>query len=89
VAGLCLDGPLSTVQLQRYAGSSSRQNLTKHLLTLENVGLVRSERIGRDRQWQVQQPRLAAMRTFLDQMSTEWDLRLERLRKLFEEDSHG
>jgi DNA-binding transcriptional ArsR family regulator len=86
VAGLCTDGPLSTVELKRYAGQSSRQNLTKHLFTLEGAGLVRSERVGRDRQWQVQELQLAAMRAFIDQMSSEWDLRLERLRRLVEED---
>jgi DNA-binding transcriptional ArsR family regulator len=88
VARLCTDGPMTTLELRPYAGSSSRQNLTKHLVTLEEVGLVRSERVGRDRRWQVQELQLAAMRAFIDQMSSEWDLRIERLRRMVEEDPH-
>lgn len=87
VARLCKDGPLSTIELKRCAGGVSRQGITKHLRVLEDVGLVSSGRMGRDRQWQLQAQQLAAMRNYLGQISAQWDLRLERLRKFVEDDT--
>ena len=50
---LCDDGPLPTVKL-RQGINLSRQAVTKHLWILEEAGLVRSERIGRDRAWRIE-----------------------------------
>jgi DNA-binding transcriptional ArsR family regulator len=85
VRRLCDDGPLSTIQLK--AGTHvSRQAITKHLQVLEGAGLVGSDRVGRDRHWRLQAQKLAALRGYLDQISAQWDTRLERLRALVEED---
>jgi DNA-binding transcriptional ArsR family regulator len=81
-------GPLSTLQLKQGAGAS-RQAVTKHLHVLENAGLVTSGRVGRDRQWRMQADQLTAARGYLDQISKQWDLRLERLRNLVEEEDNG
>ena len=86
IARLSGDGPLATIELKRDAGVS-RQAATKHLHVLENAGLVRSDRVGRDRQWRVQADQLAAARGYLDQISKQWDLRLERLKAFVEEES--
>jgi len=80
---LCDDGPLPTVQLQVGAGVS-RQAITKHLFVLESAGLVSSDRVGRDRRWRLQAKQLAVARAYLDQMSQQWDERLERLKAFVE-----
>ena len=85
VAMLCRDGPLPTFAIKETA-RVSRQGLTKHLKLLEDVGIVQSHRVGRDRQWQIEIRRMAEVRTLLDQISAEWDARLERLRAFVEDE---
>lgn len=80
---LCREGPLPTVALKEDA-CVTRQGVTKHLQVLEEAGLVRSDRVGRDRQWQIRAQQFAAARGYLDAMSAQWDLRLERLRAFVE-----
>lgn len=83
VARLCDDGPLSIVRLAEDA-RVSRQAITKHLLALQAAGLVRSDRAGRERIWELQSKRLAEARKFLEGISVQWDDALERLRTLVE-----
>lgn len=52
---------------------------------LENSRLVRSDRVGRDRLWQIETGQLAGARAYLERISAQWDTRLERLRVLVEE----
>jgi DNA-binding transcriptional ArsR family regulator len=85
VARLSKDGPLPTIELKQCAAGVSRQGVTKHLRVLEDVGLVESDRAGRDRQWRLQPEKFAAMRDTLDRISAQWDQRLERLRALVED----
>jgi len=86
IARLASCGPLATVELKQESGIS-RQAATKHLLVLENAGLVTSDRVGRDRQWRMQPKQLSAARDYLDRFSKQWDLRLERLKALVEIES--
>jgi DNA-binding transcriptional ArsR family regulator len=83
VARLCDGGPLSIVRLTEGA-QISRQAITKHLRALEGAGLVRSGRAGRERIWELQTKRLAEVRSYLDQISTQWDEALGRLRAFVE-----
>ncbi len=85
VSQLCNDGPLPTVRLKQ-ATNVSRQAVTKHLRMLEDTGIVKSERVGRDRLWRIETRRLREVRRYLDQISAQWDASLERLRKFVEED---
>ena len=85
VSRLCAAGPLPTIRLKQ-ATSVSRQAITKHLRLLEDAGLVKSERSGRDRLWRIETRRLTEVRRYLDQISSQWDATLERLRKFVEED---
>jgi DNA-binding transcriptional ArsR family regulator len=87
IARLSGHGPLPTVQLKQSAGVS-RQAITKHLRVLENAGLLRSDRIGRNRQWRMHEEQLSAARDYLEQISKQWDKRLQRLAAFVEEDSH-
>jgi DNA-binding transcriptional ArsR family regulator len=81
---LCRRGPLPIVRLTEDA-AVSRQAVTKHLLALEQAGLVRSARAGRERIWELQTRRLAEVRAYLEQVSTRWDEALERLRQMVED----
>jgi DNA-binding transcriptional ArsR family regulator len=85
VGRLCEEGPMSIVRLTGGA-AVSRQAITKHLHALEQAGLVRSSRDGRERIWELRTKRLAEIRQYLDQISTQWDDALARLRTLVEDD---
>lgn len=84
VSRLCTDGPLPTIRLKQ-ATTVSRQAVTKHLRMLEDTGIVKSERVGRDRLWRIETRRLTEVRRHLDQISAQWDETLERLRKFVED----
>jgi DNA-binding transcriptional ArsR family regulator len=85
IARLCGDGPLPTIQL-KHGTSLSRQAVTKHLRVLEDSGLVRSDRVGRDRSWRIEKGQLAKTGAYLEQISARWDARLERLRSFVEDE---
>jgi DNA-binding transcriptional ArsR family regulator len=84
IARLCGDGPLPTIQLKR-GTSLSRQAVTRHLQILEDVGLLRSDRVGRDRSWWIEARQLAKTREYLDEISAQWDARLRRLQSFVED----
>lgn len=83
VARLCTRGPQSIVRLTEGA-AVSRQAITKHLHTLEDAGLVRSSREGREQIWEIQPKRLGDAGRFLGLISDQWDEAIERLRVLVE-----
>jgi DNA-binding transcriptional ArsR family regulator len=83
VTRLCDSGPLSIARLTE-GTDVSRQAVTKHLLALQDVGLVRSGRTGRERIWELRTERLVEVRRCLEQISAQWDAALERLRALVE-----
>jgi DNA-binding transcriptional ArsR family regulator len=84
VQRLCGDGPLSIVRLAEGA-SVSRQAITKHLQVLEEAGLARGTRAGRERVWELRTKRLSEVQRYLDQISRDWDEALGQLRELVEE----
>jgi DNA-binding transcriptional ArsR family regulator len=84
VRRLCATGPQSIAQLS--TGSDvTRQAITKHLIALADAGLVRDTRRGRERIFELEPRRLAAARSWIDQISLEWDSAIERLRKFVED----
>lgn len=85
VARLCEQGPLSIARLTEGA-SVSRQAITKHLRALEEAGLVRGNRAGRERVWELRSARLLEARRYLDRISAQWDGALERLRTMVEDE---
>jgi DNA-binding transcriptional ArsR family regulator len=81
---LCDRGPMSITRLT--VGSNiTRQAITKHLLVLEEAGLVRGIRRGRENVWQLDLQRLDDARHYLDVISKQWDAALGRLRKFVED----
>jgi len=83
VARLCRGGPASISRLTESV-NVSRQAVTKHLSALEDAGLVRSDRTGRERIWELRTRRLAQARGYLEQISNQWDGTLQRLRAFVE-----
>jgi len=84
VARLCDDGPMSITGLTG-GFNVTRQAITKHLRVMEDAGLVRSRRQGRENVWQVSAQRLEDARRYLDLISNQWDDALGRLREFVEE----
>jgi DNA-binding transcriptional ArsR family regulator len=84
VARLGSAGPQSIAQLAE-GSDVTRQAITKHLLVLDEAGLVHSERRGRERIWEFDVGRLLEARRFLDDVSVQWDRALHRLKEFVEE----
>ena len=81
---LCDDGPMSITRLA--AGSKvTRQAIAKHLRVMEEAGLVRSTRHGRESVWRLKRRGLKDARHYLDLISRQWDDALGRLREFVEE----
>lgn len=83
VARLCAGGPMSTMRLGAGSGLS-RQAISKHLQVLSDAGLVRSVRRGRDAIWQVEPAQLQQARSYLDEISRQWDHALSSLKDFVE-----
>ncbi|HEY4211680.1 MAG TPA: metalloregulator ArsR/SmtB family transcription factor [Steroidobacteraceae bacterium] len=84
VSRLCSGGPLSITRLT--AGSDvTRQAITKHLDVLQDAGLVRGVRLGRERVWKLEPSQLEQSRRYLDQICGQWDQALGRLKALLGE----
>jgi DNA-binding transcriptional ArsR family regulator len=78
------NGPASIARLTD-GSSVTRQAITKHLRVLEDAGVVRSKRCGRESMWQLERRRLEEAQRHLDAISRQWDSALERLRQFVEE----
>jgi DNA-binding transcriptional ArsR family regulator len=84
VARLCREGPASITHLSRDA-PVTRQAITKHLRVMQNAGLVRCSRQGRESYWELDQRRLKEVRRNLALISAQWDDALGRLRRFVED----
>ena len=84
VGRLSLEGPLSITRLSEGTGVT-RQAITRHLYALDDAGLVRNARRGRERVWELDVKRLEIAKRYLDQIAAQWDAAAERL-KAFVED---
>jgi DNA-binding transcriptional ArsR family regulator len=85
VASLCQHGPMSITRLT--AGTKvTRQAVSKHLRLMEDAGLVRATRHGRESVWELEPERLEEARRRLDGISRRWDAALGRLKKFVEAD---
>jgi DNA-binding transcriptional ArsR family regulator len=83
VARLCDEGPQSIAKLTE-GSDVSRQAVTKHLRVLEDAGVVRGSREGRESVWEIEPRRLEAARRSLDLISSRWDSAIERLHVMVE-----
>jgi len=75
--------PLSIARLA--AGSAmTRQGVTKHLRVLEGAGIVRSVRAGREARFELRPEPLREVRSYLEEVSAQWDEALTRLKAFVE-----
>jgi DNA-binding transcriptional ArsR family regulator len=84
VGRLCNDGPMSITRLTT-GFNVSRQAVTKHLRVMEDAGLVRSHRHGRESVWELERRRLEDARRYIDLIAKQWDDALGRLRAFVED----
>lgn len=82
---LCDGGPCSTTEVTQ-AVPVTRQAATKHLVLLETVGLVSSQRRGRERIWRIQPEPLTDASEYLTNLSRRWDRAIDRLRAYVEDE---
>lgn len=62
----------------------TRQAVAKHLVVLDRVGLVTSERRGREVRYAVRPERLDAASQAMARVAAQWDRRLTRIKQLAE-----
>jgi len=62
----------------------SRQAVVKHLGVLDHAGLVTGRRQGKEMRYAVRSDRLTATAGWLTALATEWDRRLNAIRRLAE-----
>jgi DNA-binding transcriptional ArsR family regulator len=84
VARLATEDGLSITQLTERT-RVTRQAVTRHLEVLEEAGLIRGTRRGREHLWRLERARLELARRSLDQISGWWDEKLSELRAAVEE----
>jgi len=84
ITRLCDGGPSSITEITE-AVAVTRQAVTKHLLTLQSVGLVGSHRQGRERIWAVRTTPLGEATDYLAHLSDQWDRAIDRLRAFVED----
>ena len=77
-------GPLPIVRLTQGLGIT-RQAVTKHLAALEDAGLLRSNRVGRERIWELEPRGLDRVQRHLETISRQWDAAIDRLRAFVED----
>lgn len=84
VSRLCHEGAMSISRLAE-GSELTRQAITKHLRVMEAAGILQATRRGRESIWQLAPERLEEARRCLDVISAQWDVTLDRLKKLVEE----
>lgn len=62
----------------------TRQAVTKHLIVLDRVGLVRSVPAGRERRYRVDAAQLARAAAQMSSVGSAWDARLQRIKRIAE-----
>jgi DNA-binding transcriptional ArsR family regulator len=78
-------GPPQSISRLTAGTRMSRQAVTKHLRVLEDVGVVRGIRSGRENLFEIAPKPINELRAFLNEMSSQWDVALARLKSFVEE----
>jgi DNA-binding transcriptional ArsR family regulator len=84
VSRLSNDGPASIARLTKGA-RITRQAITKHLHVMQDAGLVRNTKQGRESYWELDRQRLEEARRSIALISKQWDDALGRLRRFVED----
>jgi DNA-binding transcriptional ArsR family regulator len=79
------EGPRFSIARLTEGSAVTRQAISKHLRVLEEAGLVRGIRRGRENLFELEPGRIDEARRALDRISRKWDEALARLKALVEE----
>lgn len=82
--GKLSNGPPQSISRLAEGSAMTRQAITKHLRVLEGAGVVRSVRSGRESLFAFRPEPLRELRSYLDQISGQWDNALQRLKSFVE-----
>lgn len=83
IATLCDGQPRSIIKLTD-GFPLTRQAISKHLRVLEQAGIVRCDRIGRESHYAYLPEPIAAAGSYLNEVSEQWDDALSRLKSFVE-----
>ena len=75
------DGKARAIRDLGEGAGVTRQALTKHLKVLEHAGVLRSERVGREVRYAIEQRELARAEAFLAHVRRQWSDALVRLKE--------
>lgn len=78
------DGEPRSITWLTEGSALTRQAVTRHLRVLEDAGVVRNVRVGRESRFVFQPEPIHAMRAYLDDVSAQWDHALGRLKAFVE-----
>jgi DNA-binding transcriptional ArsR family regulator len=79
-----IDGQARSIAQLADGLSLTRQGVTKHLRVLERAGIVRSSRVGRESRFTYVSEPVEQAKSYLDDVSAQWDDALSRLKTLVE-----
>jgi DNA-binding transcriptional ArsR family regulator len=85
LVGRLSSGPPQSISRLAAGSALSRQAVTKHLRVLEDAGVVRGIRVGRENLFEFRPEPFVALQSYLEQVSGQWRHALARL-KAFVED---
>jgi DNA-binding transcriptional ArsR family regulator len=86
VRRLSTEGPRSISRLTAGTGVT-RQAITRHLESLGDAGLVRNQKVGRERVYSLDLKRLDVAQQYLADVSAQWDAAAARLKAFVEADN--
>ena len=84
IGKLC-DGRRRSISQLARGSKVTRQAITKHLRVLENAGVVRSRREGRESVFELEPRPIQDLKEYLDHVSRRWDEALARLKSSVED----
>ncbi|MEK2643966.1 ArsR/SmtB family transcription factor [Bdellovibrio sp. BCCA] len=79
-----IDGESHSISDLAENSKITRQAVTKHLRVLQDVGLVKSTRLGRETLFELDARPLRDMQEYLNLISSQWDESLHRLKAFVE-----
>jgi DNA-binding transcriptional ArsR family regulator len=84
---LC-DGSTRSISQLTEGTNLSRQGITKHLRVLQEAGLVRNEKAGRESLYAYNPRPIHDARNYIDVVSRQWDQSLGRLKTFIEDEGN-
>lgn len=84
-----IDGEEKTVSQLSKKTEMTRQGITKHLRVLENVGLVKNSRVGRESFFKLEIAPLENVKETLNLFETQWEQTLNRFKHFVEKKNKG